>query len=159
MQNGCLFNSHPQLNLFCLKYILITTPLWLPPSFFSFFPFHVFPLPLILFTPPPFVISSLHLCDQTANLWGCYFLLICRAPLLPISTSERLLLMVPTEENQPWIRTRPLPAFCRCAGLWECHISLPPLSPPRFNGNIMSVKWKYSQFIWLLSSHWNFLND
>lgn len=91
-----------------------------------FFPFLHLPSPLIHFAPPPFVSSSLHLFVQAANLWGCYFLLICRAPLLPISTSERLLLMVPKEENQPWIRTRPLPAFCRCAGHWECHILLSP---------------------------------
>lgn len=84
-------------------------------------------------------------------------MLICRAPLLPISTSERLLLMVPKETNQPWIHRRPFSAFWPATGsITSC---FPSLSLPRFNGHIMSMKWKYSQFIWLLLSHWNFLTD
>lgn len=73
--------------------------------------------------------------------------------------------MVPKEENQPWIRTRPLPASCRCDGCWcrvggGCHILPPPLvsAKPRFNCDMMSMKRKYSQVIWSLWSHMNFLN-
>lgn len=116
-------NPHPLLTIFSVKCILITTPLLLSPIFF--FPFlrislisrHL-PSSAPLFTPS----------HQTANLWGWYFLFICRALLLPISTSERLLLMVLKEKKQPWIHTRPLPLFCRCAGRRECHILLPPVS-------------------------------
>lgn len=103
---------------------------------FSCLPPCVFPSPLIPFAPPPFLSSPSHLCDQTANLRGFYFLLICRAPLLPISTSERLLLMVPKEGNQPWIHTRPLPAFRRCDGHWEGNILFFSSSPTVLNGNI-----------------------
>ena len=119
-------NPHPLLTIFSVKCILITTPLLLSPIFSS--PFLRIPLSVVHFTPPPFVSPSLHLSHQTANLWGWYFLFICRALLLPISTSERLLLMVLKEKKQPWIHTRPLPLFCRGAGRRECHILLPPVS-------------------------------
>lgn len=120
------------------------------PMFFPLFPlFCVFSSSLIPFTPHLFVGFSLHLCDQTANLWGCNFLLICRAPLLPISTSERLLLMVPKKWNQPWIRTRPPPAFCRCAGHWECRILLSPNVSDKVQYNIyeMEIQTVYLAFV------------
>lgn len=128
------FSSMPSSPYFSFN-MLITTFLWLPllflSSFLSFTLYH-------LSSPAPLYTSVTRL----TKLYDCYFLLICKPPLLPISTSERLLLMVPKVGNQPWIHTRTF------AGIVQvCHImpSHPLLTKVQLQYNI--YEWKWSQFI------------
>lgn len=84
----------------------------------------LFPFPLIPVGPIHSSSSSQQLCDQTANLWGDYFLLICRTPLLSITTCERLLLMVPSKKESTLNTSKASAGIVQVLPFWITKVQL-----------------------------------